>query len=462
MPLGDEPRPPRNASSGPSAQSGAHANRARAPRRYPTAPAAIPRSAAAVKAFSTISGMAVNAIRLPRNACTATSLAAFSTVALPAPCRMAAMARPSAGKRSTSGRSKVELAERGKIERRGRELRAGPANRGSSRSAAACRPARSPHAIEPSRKVISACTTDCGCTSTSSRSGAMAKRWWASISSRPLFMSVAESMEILAPIDQVGWASACAGVAFAMRSAGQVAERPARGRQRIGADRRRVAALEQLEERIVLRIDRQDAHVVLARELHEARCRRRSGIPCWRARCCCRIGWPPPSPSGRRRRRLPRGRCRPARRPPPPARRARRRPRCPLPNSASRKAGSPSSSASTARRAPSLRAVSASLRAVRMRCDGVNLETVGIGRDHVGCARPDRPGRAEQRDAIAHAALSGEGGDVRRQGQHAVAKAEAGDQPGERGRGKEPVHPVEHAAVTGNDRGPNPSRRTAA
>ncbi len=40
--------------------------------------------------------------------------------------------------------------------------------------------------------------------------------WKASISSRPLFISVAESTEILAPIDQLGCATACAGVAASM------------------------------------------------------------------------------------------------------------------------------------------------------------------------------------------------------------------------------------------------------
>src|SRR3569833_963936 len=54
---------------------------------------------------------------------------------------------------------------------------------------------------------------DCGCTSTSSFSGGSAKRKWASISSRPLFISVALSTEIFAPIDQLGCATACSTVA---------------------------------------------------------------------------------------------------------------------------------------------------------------------------------------------------------------------------------------------------------
>ena len=210
-------------------------------------------------------------------------------------------------------------------------------------------------------------------------------------------MSVAESMEILAPIDQVGWASACCGrgLARCARPARCGTARPTRSAYRCGSSRGSRPSM-QLEERVVLRIDRQDAHVVLARERHERRCRRRSGIPCWRARCRCRRGSPRPSPAGRRRRRSPRARCRPARRPPPPSRRARRPPRCPLPDSASRKRGQ----ARLVRHAPrggrrSRRAVSASLRAVRMRGDGVNLEAV---RDRPRSRRPRscRPSRSRR------------------------------------------------------------------
>src|SRR3546814_9733723 len=50
-------------------------------------------------------------------------------------------------------------------------------------------------------------------TSTSSWLADTGKRYFASISSRPLFISVAESTEIFAPIDQTGWATACSGVA---------------------------------------------------------------------------------------------------------------------------------------------------------------------------------------------------------------------------------------------------------
>ena len=67
---------------------------------------------------------------------------------------------------------------------------------------------------------------DCGCTSTSSRSARRPKRWCASISSSPLFIRLAESMLIFDPIDQTGWAAACAGVAAAIRSRVQVRNGP--------------------------------------------------------------------------------------------------------------------------------------------------------------------------------------------------------------------------------------------
>ena len=57
-----------------------------------------------------------------------------------------------------------------------------------------------------------------GWTSTSIFSGGIANRYDASITSRPLFIMVAESTEILAPIAKLGWATASAGVARAMAS----------------------------------------------------------------------------------------------------------------------------------------------------------------------------------------------------------------------------------------------------
>ena len=60
---------------------------------------------------------------------------------------------------------------------------------------------------------------DWGCTTTSIRSYGVPNRWWASISSSPLFISVAESIVILPPIAHVGCASACSTVTWLSSSA---------------------------------------------------------------------------------------------------------------------------------------------------------------------------------------------------------------------------------------------------
>src|SRR2546423_862386 len=62
-------------------------------------------------------------------------------------------------------------------------------------------------------------TIDCGWTTTSMSSYPIPNRWCASITSRPLFISVAESIVIFAPMLQVGWASASATVTSASDSA---------------------------------------------------------------------------------------------------------------------------------------------------------------------------------------------------------------------------------------------------
>ncbi len=64
----------------------------------------------------------------------------------------------------------------------------------------------------PSRKRTTPWTTELGCTTTSILGYGRPKRKCASISSRPLFASVAESIVIFGPIDQVGCASASSTV----------------------------------------------------------------------------------------------------------------------------------------------------------------------------------------------------------------------------------------------------------
>ena len=55
-------------------------------------------------------------------------------------------------------------------------------------------------------------TIDWGCTTTSIRSKGTPNSQWASRTSSPLFMRVAESIVIFAPIRHVGWRSACSTV----------------------------------------------------------------------------------------------------------------------------------------------------------------------------------------------------------------------------------------------------------
>ena len=82
---------------------------------------------------------------------------------------------------------------------------------------------------EPSMNSTIEWTMLCGCTTTSMRSMPMPNSQRASIISRPLLNSVAESMVIFGPMSQVGCLSACARVTCASLSAGSVAERPAGG-----------------------------------------------------------------------------------------------------------------------------------------------------------------------------------------------------------------------------------------
>ena len=78
-------------------------------------------------------------------------------------------------------------------------------------------------------------------------------------------MSVAESIVIFRPIDQVGWLSASAGVMLAKLSRGRDAERAARGGEHEPPHLLRPAAVEALVERAVLAVDGQQARAGFAR-----------------------------------------------------------------------------------------------------------------------------------------------------------------------------------------------------
>ena len=98
----------------------------------------------------------------------------------------------------------------------------------------------------------------CGCTTTSMRSYGTPNSRCASITSKPLFISVAESIVMRPPIAQVGWRSASATLTSASSAARAPAERAARGRddQRLDGAGRLVP--QQLVERRVLGVDRHE------------------------------------------------------------------------------------------------------------------------------------------------------------------------------------------------------------
>jgi hypothetical protein len=78
----------------------------------------------------------------------------------------------------------------------------------------------------PSTNSTMECTTDCGWMSTSTRSALTPNSQRASMTSRPLFMRVAESMVILRPMLQVGWFKASWGVTWSKVSRGRLRKGP--------------------------------------------------------------------------------------------------------------------------------------------------------------------------------------------------------------------------------------------
>ena len=98
---------------------------------------------------------------------------------------------------------------------------------------------------------------DVGCTTTSILSYGTPKSQWASISSSPLFASVAESIVIFGPICQVG----CESASSTVTPSSSARERPRNGPPDAVSTRPStesgLAALEALEERRVLAVDGQ-------------------------------------------------------------------------------------------------------------------------------------------------------------------------------------------------------------
>src|SRR5471032_3071787 len=78
----------------------------------------------------------------------------------------------------------------------------------------------------PSLYSIIACTVDCGWITTSTSDGAKPNSQQASITSKPLFISVAQSIVMRLPIRQVGCFRACWGVTNASASLGVLRKGP--------------------------------------------------------------------------------------------------------------------------------------------------------------------------------------------------------------------------------------------
>ena len=171
------------------------------------------------------------AARPPTKAATQASSAPLKTAgAVPpaAPARAARAGRPGR-RRRRAGRSPTRWPSSSRSPAPPR--RPGPARPGPGRSGCACRAGSPAPSCEPSTNSTIEWTTDCGWTTTSMRSNGTSKSRCASITSRPLFIRVAELIVTSGPMSQVGCASACSTVTSASCSARPAAERPAAGGQ---------------------------------------------------------------------------------------------------------------------------------------------------------------------------------------------------------------------------------------
>ena len=142
---------------------------------------------------------------------------------------------------------------------------------------------------EPSTKRTAEWTTLCGWMTTSIASSPTSYSQRASTTSRPLFASVAESIVIFAPIDQVGWRRACCGVT-ADRSAGPSRNGPPEAVRIERRDPRHRLADEALPDRRVLGIDRAEPGERAGEAGRRDRSRARSAA---RARASGMTRWPP-------------------------------------------------------------------------------------------------------------------------------------------------------------------------
>ena len=240
--------------------------------------------------------------------------------------------------------------------------------------------------VAPSTNSTMPCTTDCGCTTTSIASKSTPNSSWASMTSRPLFMSVDESIVILAPMFQVGCASASAGCTRRELGRRAAAERAAaRGehdaRDLAHASRPAAPARSPSARSRPARSRRRPRRAPWRRPGPP-----RSGSPCSRARAACR-------PRARRgSRAAPRSRRpRSARRRHPDGRRARR-----ATSGSSGPAQARSGDTSNSARCRSSRSV------LRPAASATTRKSVAVPAQHVERLGPDRTGRAQDDDAGGH------------------------------------------------------------
>ena len=112
---------------------------------------------------------------------------------------------------------------------------------------------------------------DSGCRTTSICSAGRSNSQWASMTSRALFISVAESMVIFRPICQVGWLRACSTVACSTFSAGQSRSAPPEAVMTTFSTSSALTGGQALEDGRVLAVHRQDGHARRTRRGHDDR-----------------------------------------------------------------------------------------------------------------------------------------------------------------------------------------------
>ena len=112
--------------------------------------------------------------------------------------------------------------------------------------------------VAPSTNSTMECTIDCGWTTTSIASNGTSNSRCASMTSSPLFTSVAELVVTIRPMSQVGCASASSGRTSGEARTAPAAERPSGGGEHEAADLAVRAGGEALGDRGVLAVDRRD------------------------------------------------------------------------------------------------------------------------------------------------------------------------------------------------------------